>query len=432
MYYLIYNYLFSMGLLLALPFLLVRMATTRRFRAGLGERLGFYGPRGKQLSGRRSIWIQAASVGEVHAALPLIELLAREFPHDSLVLTCQTAAGRAVAREKLGRRAIAVLSPLDLGCIVGKLIRRISPRVLILIETEIWPGMIMTARKKGVPIIIVNGRISASSFRGYQKIGFLIGPLLEMIAAFGMRTEEDAVRIKRLGARPGRVAVTGNTKFDSLPGPLLAPEVQSDLKTRLGLDGSELLIVGGSTFEGEDVILYQAYRELRPRFPGLRLILAPRHLERVPAVASSLRSRGENSVLFSRLPAGAPGRKADVVILDRLGVLSSLYGLAAVVFIGRSLRGGGGQNPIEPAALLRPVLFGPRMENFREIADALVAAGGAIMIGDAKDLTARLAELLSDPEKREIMGGKARRVVEGLGGASGKNRELISRVIHEN
>ncbi|MFH1037883.1 MAG: 3-deoxy-D-manno-octulosonic acid transferase [PVC group bacterium] len=431
MYYLIYNYLFFIGLLLGLPFLLFRMATARRFRAGLGERLGFYGSRRKQLFGRRSVWIQAASVGEVTAVIPLIDLLGEEFPGDAIVLTCQTAAGRAVAREKLGPRAVVLLSPLDLGCIIQELIRLISPRILILVETEIWPGMLMTARKNGVPVAVVNGRISAASFRGYRRIGPLVRPLLAMISSFGMRSAEDAARITELGAPPARVRVTGNIKFDSLPAPDLPPGMRQALERRLNRHGDEPLIIGGSTFEGEDAILYEAYRRLRPRFPGLRLILAPRHLERVPGVVSFLRSRGADCALFSRLPAGGGGGKTDVVVLDQMGVLSELYGLAALVFIGRSLRGGGGQNPIEPAALSKPILFGPQMDNFREIADNLISAGGAVLVEDENALPVQMASLLSDSARRERMGVNARRVVESCGGASTKNLELISRIIND-
>ena len=427
--YLIYNYLFLLGLFFGAPFFLFRMATTPRFRRGIGERFGFYGSLKRRLMTRRSIWIQAASVGEVTAALPLIDLLRKSFPSEAIILTCQTATGRAIARKKLGDSVAVVLSPLDLGCVIRNLIRLTSPRILILIETEIWPGMIMTARKSGIPVVIVNGRISASSFSGYMRVNSLVRPILRLVEAFGMRSEEDAGRIRKLGAPPGRVRVTGNVKFDSLPGPDLSPAVRRELEERLGSAGTGLLIVGGSTFEGEDRLLYEAYRKLLPRFPDLRLLLAPRHLERIAGIKTYLSSRKQAFVLYTSLPGDGGSRKADVVILDTMGVLSSLYGLAAVVFIGRSLRGHGGQNPIEPAALGRPVLFGPHMENFGEIADDLVDAGGAVRIKDEADLTGRLAEILSDPERRKRMGEKARRVVESRRGASQKNLGLIKNLV---
>ncbi len=355
-YYLIYNVAVFTALLLGLPFFLVRMVTTRRFREGLGERLGCYRPGLFSREAEGSIWVQAASVGEVKAARPLIGLLREQFPSSPVVLTCQTAAGRAVARENPGGESAAVLSPLDFGPIVGRLIRRTSPRILILIETEIWPGTILAARRRGIPVAVVNGRISDRSFPRYRKVRWLLAPVLRRIGRWGMRSELDARRIRELGALPGRVRVTGNIKFDSL-----------DLSSAAGGSGRESwgwppdapVIVAGSTYEGEEELLLEAYRKLRQDYPDLRLILAPRHLERVGAVESLLRSRGENYRLFSRL-SPADG-ETGLVILDRMGVLSALYREASAVFVGRSLRGSGGQNPIEPAAAARPILFGPRM-----------------------------------------------------------------------
>jgi len=410
-----------------MPFLLIRMATTRRFRRGLRERLTIYGEGKRRLASSSSIWIQAASVGEVTAAIPLIKLLRENHPEDRIVITCQTVSGRAVAREKIGDGIKVVLSPLDLGFFVNRFIRLTSPRILILIETEIWPGMIITARRGRIPIVIVNGRLSSSSFRNYRKVTFLVRPLLRMVSAFGMRSEEDARRVRRLGAPPGRVIMTGNIKFDSLIGPDFSPEVRKDLEARLGTETNGMLIVGGSTFEGEDRILYRVYRELFPRFPGLRLILAPRHLERVASIEAYLRSQRGSYFLFSSLPREGEG---GVVILDVMGVLCNLYGLASVVFIGRSLRGYGGQNPIEPISMGRPVLFGPHMENFRKITGELVAAGGAIIIKDESELKKRLSELLSDPARRQRMGEKGRRVVESHRGATLRNLKLINDLLN--
>jgi len=428
--YFIYNYLFSVGLFIATPFFLFRMATTRRFRKGMAERWGFYGAIKRDLTSDHSIWIQAASVGEVTAALPVIDLLRRNYPGEKIILTCQTAAGRDLARKKLDAGVAAILSPLDLGVVIQNLIRLISPRILILIETEIWPGMIMTARKRGIPVVIVNGRLSASSFRGYRRVVFLLRPLLRMVAVFGMRSEEDATRIRELGAPIDRVTVTGNIKFDSLPGPELAPDTREELETLLGLDPRAMLIVGGSTFEGEERILYEAYCELRPRFPGLRLLLAPRHLERVGEIEAFLRSREQKYALYTSL-AARPGieTKTDVVILDTMGVLSNLYGLGTVAFIGRSLRGYGGQNPIEPASFRCPIIFGPRMENFRKIADDLVKVSGAVRIRDENELLEKLSGLLSDPELRSRMGERARQLIESRRGASRRNLELINSII---
>jgi len=430
--YFVYNYLFSIALLITTPFFLFRMATTRRFRKGMAERWGFYGPTGRDLNAEHSIWIQAASVGEVTAALPLINSLRKEYPEEKIILTCQTAAGRDLARKKLGSGVVAILSPLDLGWVINKLISVSRPRVLILVETEIWPGMIMTARRKEIPIVIVNGRISTSSFRGYSKVNFLVGPLLKMVTAFGMRSEEDASRIRRLGAPSDRVTVTGNIKFDSLPGPELPRDSRKELEEILGLESKDMMFVGGSTYEGEDLILYEAYLDFRESYPGLRLLLAPRHMERVGAIEEVLRSRNQAYSLYtSLLNLPMAQKKSEVVILDVMGVLSDHYGLATVAFIGRSLRGYGGQNPIEPASFGCPIIFGPHMENFREIADDLVQAGGAVRIRNEGELSEELARLLSDPVRRNEMGENARRLVEKCRGASRRNLELIRIIFPE-
>lgn len=421
-YYLFYNLAFSLVLLLGAPYLLFRMAATRRFREGLAERLGLY--RSGRFPREGSIWIQAASVGEVNAARPLIGLIREEFPRVPVVLTCQTAAGRAVAGKRLAGEVTAILSPLDFAPAVGRLIRLISPRILILIETELWPGTIMAAGLQGVPVAVVNGRISSRSFPRYRKARALLQPLLRRIDGFGMRSEEDASRIRELGAEGERVRVTGNIKFDSLD---LSASGAGGERVGWGWRPEDPVIVAGSTYEGEEELLLTTYRELRDEFPGLRLILAPRHLERVGAVEELLRSAGEGYRLYSRLSGS--DAETGLVILDRMGVLSGLYREAAVVFVGRSLRGTGGQNPIEPAAAGKPVVFGPHMENFSEIAAGLAAAGAAVRAEDGAALTDRIREILSDREKGAAMGERGRAEVEKRQGASRRNLEMIRGII---
>ncbi len=423
-YYLVYNLLFAMVLLLSAPFFLFRMATTRRFRAGLGERLGFYGAGFRDRAGEGSIWIQAASVGEVKAVLPLVDLIREEFPGSPVVLTCQTAAGRELARSQRGREAAAILSPLDFQPTVGRLIRRISPRILVLVETEIWPGTILAARRRGIPVAVVNGRISSRSFPRYRKAGIFLRPVLRRINRFGMRSTPDAERIRALGAEGRRVRVTGNIKFDSLD---FSPAGGGGYRERWGWARQDPVIVAGSTYQGEEELLLNAWRDLRSDFPGLKLILAPRHLERVESVEALLHSRGEAYRLFSRL-SPAEGR-TGLVILDRMGVLSGLYREASAVFVGRSLKGAGGQNPIEPAAAGKPILFGPRMENFSEIAEELVESGGAVRVEDESRLTGRLREILADREQAAALGARARAAVEKRRGASRRNLEMIREII---
>lgn len=426
---LLYGALFAGVFLFSLPYLLFRLATTRRFRIGLPERFGLYGKLASALASSRSIWVQASSVGEVSASLPLIRLLRETFPEDRIVVTCQTATGRQTVREKLAGLAVGVLCPLDFPPLILAFLRLISPRVLVLIETEIWPGMILSCARLGVPIAMVNGRLSRRSSRAYRRFSWALRPVLRRISCFNMRTEEDARRMKRLGGDPSRVRVLGNIKFDSLPPAEIGREKARELAGRIGLANGDLLLIGGSTFAGEEEILLRVYGGLKARFPRLHLLLAPRHLERVEAVCAAVEAAGEVCRLFS---ADAASGVAPVIVLDRMGVLFSLYSLAAAVFIGRSLSGHGGQNPIEPAVWGVPVLFGPRMENFRDIARSLLDAGGAIRVGDEANLVAALTDLLADPARRREMGEKARSAVESRRGATRRNlealRELLSRV----
>jgi len=242
-----------------------------------------------------------------------------------------------------------------------------------------------------------------------------------------MRTEEDARRLKRLGVDPARVRVLGNVKFDSLPPAAIGRAESRALAERIGLAPGDLLLIGGSTCAGEEEILLRVYRALRARFPRLRLLLAPRHLERVDEVCAAVEAAGEGCRRFSADDASGA---APVTVLDRMGVLFSLYSLAAAVFIGRSLSGRGGQNPIEPAVWGVPVLFGPSMENFRDSARLLRESGGAIRISDEAELCAALADLLADPAQRREVGGKARSAVESRRGATIRNlkslRELLA------
>ena len=412
--------------LLCLPYVLIRMASTHRFRIGLAERFGLYGDLTSILRSSRSIWVQAASVGEVSAVLPLIRLLRETFPEDRIVVTCQTATGRQAVREKLAGIAVGVLCPLDFPPLIRRFIRLTSPRLLILIETELWPGLILTCGRNRVPVAVVSGRLSRRSFRVYRRFSFLLRPVLERIAQFNLRTEEDARRIKRLGASPERVRVLGNIKFDSLPAAAIDREREQELKERIGWSPGEVLLIGGSTFEGEEEILIRVYQGLKSRFPGLRLLLAPRHLERVKAVEAILAASAEEYRLYS---AACPAGEKRVIVLDSMGLLFSLYALASAVFIGRSLRGTGGQNPIEPAVWGAPLLFGPHMENFRDIARALIDGGGAVRVADEAALSAALADLLADSNRRRAMGEKARAVVEARRGATKRNLESLRELI---
>lgn len=422
---LVYELAFFLGLLAGSPYFLLRMLTTRRFRQGLAERLGRYSPPGL-FPGEKTLWVQAASVGEVNAAAPLLKELRRAFPGRRLVLSCQTASGRRRARESLSPSDSAVLSPLDAGIFIRRFLRNFSPEILVLIETEIWPGLIMACRRGNIPVVLCNGRISDASFPRYRAARILLRPLLEKISGLGMRTPEDAGRVAALGAPPGRIRVTGNLKYDAAKEAAERAPVRP--AARLGIGPEQTILVGGSTAPGEEILLFRSWRALRSRHPGLRLFLAPRHLERLPEILRELEEAGAAPALFSEPDKAA---QAGVVVVDVFGVLYELYGAADLVFVGRSLSGRGGQNPIEPASRGRAVVFGPGMNNFREDTRRLLAAGGAGLVPGPGDLTRVLGELLDDPERRAGMGRAAREAVFAASGAAGANLEMILEVLSE-
>ena len=429
MFYLIYNLLFWIFLVLGFPFLLFRLLTTRRFRTGLKERLAIYGKKGINSSPDHSLWVQAASVGEVTAALPLLRLLREELPDYPLVLTCQTAAGRKIARKRLGSQAKVLLCPLDAALFVNRFFRWARPRILIMIETELWPGLITAADRRNIPILMVNGRISPRAFRGYMKGRFFLKPFLARITAFNMRSSADAHRIKRMGAPQEKISVTGNIKFDTLPAGEQPAREREGWKRILKLREGEEIVVGGSTFAGEEAILSRVFAAISPEMPRLRLILAPRHLNRIEEVERYLRSRKQPYALLGELRAGRADPEVKIVIVDQLGILIKIYAVAAVVFIGRSLSGVGGQNPIEPASLGKPIIFGPHMENFRIEARALLESGAALRVKDEEELKNKLREVLGDVDLSRGMGEAGIRVVDNFRGASRRNLASIKKLL---
>jgi 3-deoxy-D-manno-octulosonic-acid transferase len=395
------------------PRLLARAVRAGRYREGLGQRLGRALPALPQAAdGRGPIWLHAVSVGEATAARPLVARLRAARPEIPVVVSTVTDTGQAVARSQLPG-VPTFYFPLDFAGPVARALSHVRPRLVVLMETELWPTFLLTCRRRGIPVLLANGRISRRSFARYARARALLGPTLTAIAAFCMQTREDAERIIALGADPARVAVLGNVKYDLAPG---APARAADL----GLAAGAPLLVAGSTHRGEEEAVLGALALGREVAPGLRLLVAPRHPERAREVEGLVRRAGHAGVLRSALPGGA--RAADgapVIVLDTVGELAGIYALATLAFVGGSLVPWGGHNPLEPAAWGCPVLFGPHMENFGEMAEAFLARGGAIRVADAAALGATVRALLADPQRRESLGRAAAGVLAEHRGAAG-------------
>lgn len=412
--------LYTLGLLaffgVRLPGLLAQALVRGRYRQGLGERLGRIPAEAWGLGpGRRPIWIHAVSVGEVLAATPLVRRLA-DSGRGPLLLSTVTETGNGVARDRLGAWAAGIcFFPFDLPGPVGRALDAAAPRLVILTETEIWPNFLAACAARRIPVALVNGRISDRSFRRYRLVRRPLARALEAIGLFGMQTERDADRIRALGAPADRVRVLGNLKFDAGTGGAEAPD-GARLRRILGIEDGRPVLVAGSTHRGEEAVILDAFRRLRAEVPDLFLVLGPRHPERATEVGVLLRECG----LPWRRRSEEPRWPVDLLLLDTMGELSSLYALATVAFVGGSLVAVGGHNILEPAAAGRPILFGPRMENFAEIAATFVAAGAAVQVGSAEEVAPALRDLLRRPERAEEMGVAAQALVARHRGATAR------------
>lgn len=404
------------------------MFALRKLRRGgydraIGQRLGRYGA---DLPAEPRCWIHAVSVGEAVTAVPLVEALARRWPELGIVMTTVTPTGARIVADRLDGKVCHRYFPVDLPGPVRRALNAVRPRFFIGMETELWPNFLRALASRGIPSMIANGRISDRSFRRYRRVRFLASRMLRDVAVFAMQSHEDARRIIALGAPPERVVVTGNLKTDLVPPDAGAESLWQRL---LGLAEDDLVWIAGSTHRGEDAAVLDAFARLRARFPHLVLLLAPRHPERVPEVERLAIGRGLKAVRRSDLP-GARDRSA-VIILDTVGELAQLYRVSTVVFVGGSLVPTGGHNMLEPALLRKAVLFGPHTDNFRESAEILLAAGGAVLVRDGAELERSVGLLLGDAEIRRRMGEAAFQAVVGRQGAVKHTLELVERFLRE-
>jgi 3-deoxy-D-manno-octulosonic-acid transferase len=415
--YALYSAVLGVGLLAYLPAFLVR-----RRRAGygrhLGQRLGRIGE-GLPLEPRG--WIHAVSVGESAVAVPLVEGIRQRWPELSIVVSTITPTGARIVAERLAGRAVHRYFPVDLPGPVRRALDAARPRFFNAIETELWPNFLRALAARRIPAMIANGRISDRSFRRYHRVRWLMRRVLADVSVFAMQSEEDARRIVALGAPPERVVVTGNLKSD------LLPEASDDeaWRQRLGLGPGNRLWIAGSTHRGEEALALDAFVHAKARFPGLALLLAPRHPERAGEVEELIRARGLVAVRRSRLPQDAA--RGAIVILDTVGELAQLYALAEIVFVGGSLVPIGGHNMLEPAMRGKPVLFGPHTSNFREGAELLQMSGGGLVVKDGDELARELTRLLEDGDLASRMGRGAREAFVGRQGALSATLDLIAR-----
>ena len=429
---LLYNVALLVVLLGGAPWWLWRMATTRKYREGLGERLGLVPARlGKALSGldreRPVIWLHAVSVGEVLAVSRLVGELDREFSAYQVVISTTTRTGQELARERFGPNRM-FYCPLDLPWAVAAYFNALQPKLLILAETEFWPNLLSGCFRRGIPVAVVNARISDRSWPRYRRLRGLWGPFLERLSRVLAQSETDAERLKAIGCQPDRVSVSGNLKFD------VRAAVEAEATNQLRSLATGLrLVVAGSTLEGEEAALVEAWPRLLEADSRLAMVLAPRHPERFAAVAALLDRSGIRWVRRMDWDSQPPGalkalKPGDIVLLDTIGELASVYSLATVAFVGGSLIPAGGHNPLEPAQFGVAIVMGPHYANFRAITDDLLAHRG-VRIAAKEDLAEALIELLRDRSTAVAMGERARQVFNKQAGATGRCLDALRELL---
>jgi len=427
--YFLYSLMFGAALLLTAPWWLVRMLGSGKYRAGLGERLGQVPARlfqTKAVGTAPVIWVHAVSVGEVLAVAGLIAELRQRFPQYRTVVSTTTRTGQTLARQRFGE-SDAFYFPLDLPFAIRPYLQCLRPELVVIAETEFWPNFLRLAAAAGARIAIVNARISDRSFPRYRRLRLLFASVLRLPMAFLAQSEQDAGRLAEIGADRSRIRVSGNLKFDVRP-PGETPLV-ARLRTALHRAEAGPVLVCGSTVEGEEPPVLQAFQVVREEFPRAMLLLAPRHPERFQSVADLVQATGLPWMRRSRWHAGEArtneASKAavepvggSVFLLDSIGELGSVYALADVAFVGGSLAPRGGHNILEPALFAVPVLVGPHMENFREIFALFSQAGALRVVRSGEELAATWRELLTNNEERLALGRRAASAVAGHRGAT--------------
>lgn len=421
----LYSFGLSLALLVSAPWWIIRMLTTGRYRAGLAGRLGRLPAELQAIPGERDvIWVHAVSVGEVLAATELVRELRQKLPGWTIAVSTTTATGQAVAQARFPDLPVFFF-PLDLRFAVRRYVHALHPRVLVLLESELWPRLLHECARAGVPVVVVNARMSDRSFRRARRFRAFWKFALAQVTAFLAQGEETADRLRQLGASADRIRVTGNLKFD-LRAPAGTPMVDQ-LRRRLP-EGARILVCG-STLEGEESILLAAWPALVQQVPRAVMVLAPRHPERFPNVERLLRDAGATVLRASDLAKTESAiRPGDIVLLDTLGDLPAVYSIASAAFVGGSLVPAGGHNPLEPARFGVPITMGRFTDNFREIIKT-TQAKDAIRIVTAEHLPTALAQGLVGDPAMVAMGERGRAVFEANAGATERTVQVLLHVV---
>jgi 3-deoxy-D-manno-octulosonic-acid transferase len=429
LFYLVYSLLMLLVFVAGAPYFLYHMVRHGKYAINLPERMGFL-PVSLNLDREPSIWIQAVSVGEALTARAIAGDLKARYPHLRLFVSTTTITGQRVAKQIFQAADGVFFFPIDQVFIVRRVLDVIRPRLFVMMETEIWPVILRECRARGVKTAVLNGRISARSFPRYKLIRPLFRRVLAFVDLFCVQGEETAGRLAELGAPRDRMTVTGSLKFDALQAPGSAGSARGAERVLrfLGVAEGRAVVVAGSTMPGEHEILLRAFERIRTLAHNPLLILAPRKPEHFADAAALARQAGFRTALRSELAIDEEVR-ADLVVLDTIGELAQVYQAATAVFVGGSLVPIGGHNILEPAVFGKPIVFGPHMQNFAEIAEAFLASRAALQVRTGRELEDALIRLLSDPGERARLGEAARALVEANRGARERTLEAIAALL---
>ncbi|MFH1066855.1 MAG: glycosyltransferase N-terminal domain-containing protein [bacterium] len=419
-----YNILFVIGFVFTWPYYFRRMWRRGNVAQGFFERFGCYSKelRQKIASMNRPIWIHAVSVGEIKIAQVLIREIRALAPQQPVVISTTTQTGRQVGGKLVDAQTALIYTPIDFFCVTRRAFDLIRPSLLVLVESEIWPNMVWEAENRLVPVCLINARLSERSRRRYRRFSFWMEPILRKLAWIGVQHPDDLPRLADAGFQPHKLFQTGSLKFDVADLGNYDNELAVLLRQKLGWTANDLVLLGGSTHPGEEELLLRTFQNLKKTAPSLKLILAPRHMERAAEVETVCNSW--STVRKSRLN-GTGGTSPDVLILDTTGELSSLYPMGDLIFIGKSLLGRGGQNFIEAARFGRPVIVGPHMENFANLAETFKKDGGIVQVANEEELLETMQALLVDEPRREQLSQRAAAIFQQNLGAGKTTARMI-------
>lgn len=400
-----------------------------RYKEGLRERLGFISPnliRG--LTGMPRIWVHAVSLGEVKVAAPIIDSLRSQLPGCSAILSTTTEHGRDLAKRTFGEDIPVIYGPVDHIFSVREALARVRPDALIFLETEIWPAWLAEAHRMGIKTALINGRISVRSIRGYLKFRPFFRQVLKNVDSFSMITEQDADRIKAMGAELQKIEINGNAKYD-LPAGQADSDTEAEMRRTMNLHPFQKVFVAGSTREGEEAMILDVYEKILKPFPETILIIAPRHIDRTPFIESLLRDRGFRYQLRTDLEGGSARRTEPVVIMNTFGELFRVYSVGTIIFCGASLVPLGGQNPIEAAVWGKVVFYGPSMDDFLDAKSMLENVNAGVLVSSPEILAEKAIWFLNHPDALKTYGARAREAVIGHQGAAWKHAKVIARLL---